>query len=103
MLSKKTKMQEMPYRLYIDTGGTFTDCIAVTPNGKIIRKKILSNSRLRGTVKRVLSLNELEIDENWDIDADILGGYHFSLLGGNDKPVLIRGYDFKKKTSLFKR
>ncbi len=97
MLLKNIKIQKIPYRLYIDTGGTFTDCIAVTPDENIVRKKILSNGCLRGTVKRVISLNELEIDENWDIDADVLGGYHFSLLVGNDEPVLIRSYDFKKK------
>ena len=93
----KTKTQKMPYRLYIDTGGTFTDCIAVTPNGNIVRQKILSNGSLRGKVKSVISLNELEIEENWDIDADILGDYHFSLLGGKDKSVLVQNYDVKRK------
>jgi len=40
-----------PWKLYIDTGGTFTDCIAYDPDGNIHRRKVLSSSAIRGTAK----------------------------------------------------
>jgi 5-oxoprolinase (ATP-hydrolysing) len=36
------------YQIWIDTGGTFTDGLALAPNGLIHRTKVLSSSRLRG-------------------------------------------------------
>ena len=36
------------YQIWIDTGGTFTDGLALDPTGKLLRTKVLSNSRLRG-------------------------------------------------------
>jgi len=36
------------WRFAIDTGGTFTDCIAEAPDGSIHRRKVLSSGRLRG-------------------------------------------------------
>jgi len=40
-----------PWKLYIDTGGTFTDCIAYDPDGNIHRRKVLSSSAVRGTAE----------------------------------------------------
>ncbi len=36
------------WQIWIDTGGTFTDGIALDPNGQLHRTKVLSSSRLRG-------------------------------------------------------
>lgn len=38
-----------PWRVCIDTGGTFTDCIARAPDGRIVHRKVLSSGRVRGT------------------------------------------------------
>ncbi len=38
-----------PWRICIDTGGTFTDCIARAPDGRIVHRKVLSSGRVRGT------------------------------------------------------
>ncbi|MCB1035548.1 MAG: hydantoinase/oxoprolinase family protein, partial [Acidobacteria bacterium] len=38
------------WRLFVDTGGTFTDCLARTPEGSWRRAKVLSSSALRGRV-----------------------------------------------------
>lgn len=38
----------MTWRLWIDTGGTFTDCVARSPEGELRRCKVLSSSALRG-------------------------------------------------------
>ncbi|MBD2702817.1 hydantoinase B/oxoprolinase family protein [Spirosoma sp. BT702] len=36
------------YQIWIDTGGTFTDGLALDPKGQLHRTKVLSSSRLRG-------------------------------------------------------
>ena len=41
------------WRLWIDTGGTFTDCLAVDPAGRLERIKVLSSGALRGVVRQV--------------------------------------------------
>ncbi|MDC0325616.1 hydantoinase/oxoprolinase family protein, partial [bacterium] len=38
------------WRIWVDTGGTFTDCLAQSPDGRICRAKVLSSGRLRATV-----------------------------------------------------
>ncbi len=38
------------WEIGVDTGGTFTDCIAHSSDGRIARAKVLSTSALRGTV-----------------------------------------------------
>ncbi|HXO43249.1 MAG TPA: hydantoinase/oxoprolinase N-terminal domain-containing protein, partial [Thermoanaerobaculia bacterium] len=35
------------WRLAVDTGGTFTDCLAVDPRGRVRRAKVLSTAALR--------------------------------------------------------
>lgn len=42
-----------PWRIMIDTGGTFTDCLAVSPDGRRRRIKVLSSGRLRGRLEVV--------------------------------------------------
>ena len=41
------------WRIRADTGGTFTDCVGVTPDGTLHRAKVLSSSRLRARVTDV--------------------------------------------------
>ncbi|MGC3942922.1 MAG: hydantoinase/oxoprolinase family protein [Chryseolinea sp.] len=40
-------MNVMPWKIWIDTGGTFTDCIATDPSENVFRLKVLSSSVLR--------------------------------------------------------
>jgi len=42
-----------PWQVWIDTGGTFTDCIAVDPAGETHRSKVLSSGALRDRVTAV--------------------------------------------------
>ena len=37
-----------PWRLWADTGGTFTDCIAISPEGEVRRAKVLSSGVVLG-------------------------------------------------------
>lgn len=44
----KSSRNPAPFKIYIDTGGTFTDCLAMTPSQQIRRIKVLSSSAIRG-------------------------------------------------------
>jgi len=68
-----------PYRLFVDTGGTFTDLIAIDPGGKIHRKKILSNGTLRGSIEKWISPRKMKVRQNWGLQKDILRGFAFGI------------------------
>ena len=53
------------WRIWVDTGGTFTDGLAIDPEGRRRRVKVLSTSALRGTVRRRLAAARVEIAESW--------------------------------------
>lgn len=38
------------WQIWIDTGGTFTDCLALNVSGVLKRTKVLSSSFLRGQI-----------------------------------------------------
>jgi 5-oxoprolinase (ATP-hydrolysing) len=68
------------WQVWAETGGTFTDCVAVDPDGTIHRAKVLSSSALRGTITEVLSGRRLRIRERWNAPADFIRGQRFVLL-----------------------
>ncbi len=43
-------MNGAEWRVWIDTGGTFTDCVAVSDRGELSRRKVLSTGRVRSVV-----------------------------------------------------
>ena len=61
------------YQIWIDTGGTFTDGLALGPNGRLHRTKVLSSSRLRG------QLINGKIVAPW-LTASIFDGYQLRLI-----------------------
>lgn len=65
----------MNWKIWVDTGGTFTDCIAIDDAGKLSRLKVLSNGTLRGKVLSQLSTDTLAVDINWPVLNDIYQGY----------------------------
>src|SRR5690606_8588826 len=40
--------------VWADTGGTFTDCLAIDASGTVLRAKVLSSSAIRGRALRVV-------------------------------------------------
>ena len=79
------------FHISIDTGGTFTDCIATDNFGTEYRTKILSNSTIRGEVVERISGNRFKIKQSWQLKRDILTDYLF----------LILGHSFKAKVKCF--
>ncbi len=62
------------HQLFVDTGGTFTDCLAIDPEGRAHRLKVLSSSRLRATV-RAVSGTELLIEPAWPAVDELVTGF----------------------------
>ncbi len=71
----------MMWRLCIDTGGTFTDCLAWDPQGVVHRVKVLSSSGLRGRVVRVLGPKMIQLKVGWSGPDDLVAGCRFVRLG----------------------
>ncbi|KPL15043.1 MAG: hypothetical protein AMS26_08760 [Bacteroides sp. SM23_62] len=86
----------MKYEIYVDTGGTFTDCLGRDPEGNWSRRKVLSNGSLRGVVESWIDQKTLMIRENWDLQRDILRGYQFQLLRHKHDITFIQCFDLEQ-------
>ena len=78
-----------PWKIWVDTGGTFTDCIALTPKGEIRRLKILSSSVIKAEVKSVLPGNCLLVQATLHTSVDIFKNF-FIRLPGEKKLLTIK-------------
>lgn len=81
------------WHLHIDTGGTFTDCLAYSPAGKTRRCKVLSNGTLRGKAVARPHQKVLSLQTNWNIREDIFAGYRIQLMGIDHPPLRVYRYD----------
>ncbi len=84
-----------PWRIWIDTGGTFTDCLAVDPDGALHRAKVLSTSALRGRIAERTETG-VRMEAAWAVPAGFFRGFELRLLGpgqtckviGSDRDLL---------------
>jgi len=67
------------WHINIDTGGTFTDCIAISPEGNIYRAKVLSSGKLRGRILKKIDNHSFEISQNWPVKKDVFSGYTINI------------------------
>lgn len=88
---KKTK--NSPWQIWVDTGGTFTDCLALDPSHKIHRTKVLSSSSLRGFLAEIIAPDQFRIDVKWNVPQDFIRGFRFRLLESEHTAVEVRGFD----------
>jgi 5-oxoprolinase (ATP-hydrolysing) len=82
-----------PWQLWIDTGGTFTDCLARHPDGELRRAKVLSSSALRTRIERLNGPRNVTLGSGWDLPDDFFVGATFRVLA---KPVVaaeVTGFD----------
>jgi len=91
-------MSSKSWTFWIDTGGTFTDCLSFRPDGALQRLKVLSSATLRGKIKRKLHPNTFEIHHSWPINRDIFRDYQFKLPGKTISNLLVRSVDFENNT-----
>ena len=61
------------WHFWIDTGGTFTDCIAISPEGKKYQNKYLSSGELKSEF--YTDNDELKLKDDFGLSKDILKGY----------------------------
>ncbi len=72
-------MTAKQWTFWIDTGGTFTDCIAHSTAGETFKIKVLSNGALRGRIIEKTGKGRYRISHRWPVTANIYGGYLFRL------------------------
>jgi len=72
------------WQIWIDTGGTFTDCLALSPAGELKRTKVLSSSFLRGRIAKIISPTTFQIAISWAFDTELVKGYSFRIVGQNE-------------------
>jgi 5-oxoprolinase (ATP-hydrolysing) len=82
----------LPWQIWIDTGGTFTDCLARDPGGELRRAKVLSSSALRGTVVEAPDPLRVRVREDWGAPAGLVRGFAFRVLGAGGA-VPVEDYD----------
>ncbi|MGH7293027.1 MAG: hydantoinase/oxoprolinase N-terminal domain-containing protein, partial [Myxococcota bacterium] len=74
----------------MDTGGTFTDCLAVDPSGAWHRAKVLSTGALRGRVAQRRGPRQFAIEQNWNAPEDFPRGWEFMTLGRAEGSIVDR-------------
>lgn len=80
--------------VWIDTGGTFTDCI-IKDGAKHRYIKVLSDGSLRAKVIEQISGKAIKIEEQWEISKNIISGY--DIIIGNQR-IPISNYDVTTQT-----
>jgi 5-oxoprolinase (ATP-hydrolysing) len=81
------------WRIRVDTGGTFTDCVAIDPAGRTVRAKVLSSSSLRGTLRDRPAPLRLEIDLAWVPPDGFFAGCSCRPLAAGGREVEVRDWD----------
>ncbi|WP_460639150.1 hydantoinase B/oxoprolinase family protein [Larkinella harenae] len=74
------------WQIWIDTGGTFTDGMAIDPAGSLLRTKVLSSSCLRGTL---VAEPSLRLEASW-LKAPIFQGYRLRVLETGETATVLQ-------------
>ncbi len=74
-------MTEVHWKIWIDTGGTFTDCIGISPEGTFRRLKIPSNSALKGKVVKQIDAQSFQLQTQWPVQHDLFKNFNLTVLG----------------------
>ncbi|TVQ05790.1 MAG: 5-oxoprolinase [Balneolaceae bacterium] len=82
------KKRNKSWNFCIDTGGTFTDCLAIGPAGKTHRCKVLSSSSIRGSVEAIKG-NRIRIKTVDSFPDSFFDGYTFRLPGWPETDFII--------------
>lgn len=88
-----------PWKIWVDTGGTFTDCLAVTPQGALKRLKILSSSILRATIRQRISSTSICIEMEWPVEVDIFQSFTVNFSNGESRKI--KAVDLQKSIITF--
>ena len=81
------------WQLWIDTGGTFTDCLALSPNKQLTRVKVLSSGRLRAEVSQTPHPLQLALESSTSFPDDFLQGVPVSLISNPSDSRTVISHD----------
>lgn len=91
----------MTWRIAVDTGGTFTDCVAIDPGGQVHRAKVLSSGVIRGRAAAVQSPRAIAVDDSFRHPPEALPGARLRPVGPPSKSVAIRAFDVDTRVLSF--
>lgn len=93
------------WRFWIDTGGTFTDCLALDPEGGFHRVKVLSSAALRVRVLDATGPDCLELAGAPEGPDGLLNGLELRSLsdGAPMEPVFVTNWDAREKRATLSR
>ncbi|MCF8379723.1 MAG: hydantoinase B/oxoprolinase family protein [Bacteroidales bacterium] len=91
-------MKNRPYQIFIDTGGTFTDCIAISPANNTIRIKVLSSGSIRAVISKWKNEHVFFIDHKWDVSKDIFKNYIVKFPEFPEHRSVVRRFDIEKSS-----
>ncbi len=80
------------WEIAVDTGGTFTDCVARDPRGRLRRVKVLSSGALRCRVESVDGAEVAVSGLAPDLPEDFFRGWRLVRLGGRPQPVGVASF-----------
>ncbi len=89
-------MDSMPWKIWVDTGGTFTDCIAHTPDGETKRLKVLSSGVLKGKVIERIDSKTISVQISWPVQTDIFNGFLISFSRNPKDKLRIKSAEVEK-------
>ena len=78
-----------PWQIWIDTGGTFTDCIASDPDGGMHSCKLLSSGALRDRIDGVDDDGIVRLRGASVLPDGFLSGFRLSPLGGGEEVEIV--------------
>ncbi|MDD2420838.1 MAG: hydantoinase B/oxoprolinase family protein [Heliobacteriaceae bacterium] len=85
---QRAGQQPSGWAFWIDTGGTFTDCLARRPDGAILTYKLLSSGVIKGKVATGSSRTVVRDPARWQDPHDFFAGFRLNLLAsGEQGPV----------------
>jgi 5-oxoprolinase (ATP-hydrolysing) len=82
------------WQVWIDTGGTFTDCVAVDPDGRTRCCKVLSTGAIRDCIERIDDAGGVHLRAGSSLPSAFLIGFSLSLLG-DDTELGVVGQDLQ--------
>ena len=81
------------WKFFVDTGGTFTDCLGLSPDGEVIRAKVLSRGTLSAHVLEISGTNKVRISVNDDWPINFPVGFSLCLKSSQRGNKLITGWN----------
>ena len=87
----------MHWDFYIDTGGTFTDCIAVSPDKSVVRLKVLSRGSLSAKITKIVSPQEWVLNFETDWPENFPAGFKIVLPGKYKSELTVQKWNNKSK------